>query len=175
MPQLYADIDRVKVKSLDVPLDVGLRHAPDVARVDLCQRLQPVRPDLPGPGPGRPAVPRSSPTTSAGWRSATGRGRWCRWARWSTIEKRLGPQIITRYNLYPSASITGEAAPGFSSGQALELMEQMAERKLPPSMGYEWTGMSYQEKKVGSQAIYVFAPGGAAGLPRAGRPVRELD
>jgi HAE1 family hydrophobic/amphiphilic exporter-1 len=73
------------------------------------------------------------------------------------VERTLGPQTILRYNLYPSASITGQAAPGFSSGQALALMEQMADQKLPPSMGYEWTGMSYQEKQVGSEAIVVFA------------------
>jgi HAE1 family hydrophobic/amphiphilic exporter-1 len=73
------------------------------------------------------------------------------------VKESLGPQIITRYNLYPSSSITGEAAAGYSSGQALKIMEQMAEQKLPPSMGYDWTAMSYQEKKVGSQAIYVFA------------------
>src|SRR5262249_25615033 len=74
-----------------------------------------------------------------------------------TLEKRTGPQVIARYNLFPTASINGEAARGSSSGQALELMEQMARRKLPASMGSEWTGMSYQEKRVGSQSIYVFA------------------
>ncbi len=73
------------------------------------------------------------------------------------VEQTLGPQVLLRYNLYPAASITGEAAPGFSSGQALELMEQIADAKLPTTMGYEWTGMSYQEKKVGSEAILVFA------------------
>jgi HAE1 family hydrophobic/amphiphilic exporter-1 len=73
------------------------------------------------------------------------------------VEQTVGPQTILRYNLYPTASITGEAAPGFSSGQALNLMEQLADAKLPTSMGYEWTGMSYQEKKVGSEAILVFA------------------
>ena len=73
------------------------------------------------------------------------------------VERSLGPQTILRYNLFPAASITGEAAPGFSSGQALALMEQMADAKLPASMGYEWTGMSYQEKKVGSEAILIFA------------------
>jgi hydrophobe/amphiphile efflux-1 (HAE1) family protein len=73
-----------------------------------------------------------------------------------SIDQILGPQTILRYNLYPSASITGEAAAGFSSGQALNLMEQMADRTLPASMGYEWTGMSFQEKKVGSEAIMVF-------------------
>jgi HAE1 family hydrophobic/amphiphilic exporter-1 len=73
------------------------------------------------------------------------------------VEGTLGPQTILRYNLFPSASITGQAAPGFSSGQALALMEQMADAKLPTSMGYDWTGMSYQEKKVGSESIVVFA------------------
>jgi HAE1 family hydrophobic/amphiphilic exporter-1 len=73
------------------------------------------------------------------------------------VERILGPQTILRYNLFPAASITGEAAPGFSSGQALLLMEQMAGVKLPPSMGFEWTGMSYQERKVGSEALLVFA------------------
>ena len=53
----------------------------------------------------------------------------------ATVEREPGPQIITRYNLYPSASITGEAAPGFSSGQALDLMEQMAAEKLPAGDG----------------------------------------
>ncbi|MEA2094226.1 MAG: efflux RND transporter permease subunit, partial [Pseudomonadota bacterium] len=73
------------------------------------------------------------------------------------VDEMVGPQTILRYNLYPTASITGEAAPGFSSGQSLQLMEQLADQKLPTSMGYEWTGMSYQEKKVGSEAILVFA------------------
>jgi HAE1 family hydrophobic/amphiphilic exporter-1 len=73
------------------------------------------------------------------------------------VEKRLGPQVIPRYNLYPSASISGGAAPGYSSGQALKLMDQMAARKLPAAMSAEWTAMSFQEKRVGGQAIYVFA------------------
>jgi HAE1 family hydrophobic/amphiphilic exporter-1 len=73
------------------------------------------------------------------------------------VERTLGPQTILRYNLFPSAAITGQASPGFSSGQALQLMEQMADAKLPTSMGYDWTGMSYQEKRVGSESIVVFA------------------
>ena len=73
-----------------------------------------------------------------------------------SVEETVGPQTILRYNLYPTASITGEAAPGFSSGQALNLMEQLAQQKLPATIGYEWTGMSFQEKKVGSEAILIF-------------------
>jgi len=73
------------------------------------------------------------------------------------IDYTEGPSIISLYNLYPTAPINGSASPGFSSGQALKLMEQMANEKLPAGMGYEWTGMSYQEKLVGNQAIFVFA------------------
>jgi HAE1 family hydrophobic/amphiphilic exporter-1 len=68
-----------------------------------------------------------------------------------------GPQTILRYNLYPTASITGRAAPGLSSGQALSLMENMAAAKLPVSMGFEWTGVSFQERQVGNEAIVIFA------------------
>ncbi len=68
-----------------------------------------------------------------------------------------GPQTILRYNLYPTASITGQAAPGLSSGQALSLMENMATEKLPTSMGFEWTGVSFQERQVGNEAIVIFA------------------
>jgi HAE1 family hydrophobic/amphiphilic exporter-1 len=74
-----------------------------------------------------------------------------------SVDDIVGPQTILRYNLYPTASITGQAAPGFSSGQSLNLMEELAKNKLPSSMGFEWTGMSYQEKQVGSEAILIFA------------------
>ena len=68
-----------------------------------------------------------------------------------------GPSVVTLYNLYPAAPINGMAALGYSSGQALKIMEDMAAQKLPADMGFEWTGMSFQEKLVGNQAIYVFA------------------
>jgi HAE1 family hydrophobic/amphiphilic exporter-1 len=68
-----------------------------------------------------------------------------------------GPSVVTLYNLFPAAPINGREAPGYSSGQALKIMEDMAAQKLPADMGFEWTGMSFQEKLVGNQAIYVFA------------------
>jgi HAE1 family hydrophobic/amphiphilic exporter-1 len=69
----------------------------------------------------------------------------------------LGSELITRYNLYPAATIFGSAAPGFSSGQALTFMEQTAAQKLPAGMAYDWTSSSYQEKKVGNQAYFIYA------------------
>ena len=73
------------------------------------------------------------------------------------VEDTLGPQVVFRFNLYPAATISGAPAPGYSSSQALELMEDMAATKLPPSMGFEWAGISFQEKQVGSEAILIFA------------------
>ncbi|MGF1581569.1 MAG: efflux RND transporter permease subunit [Gemmataceae bacterium] len=72
------------------------------------------------------------------------------------VKPSFGPQLVNRYNLYPSAAINGGPAPGVSSGEALSLMEQMAKDKLPSSMSYEWTGMAYQEKQVGSEATQIF-------------------
>ncbi len=67
-----------------------------------------------------------------------------------------GAAIISLYNLYPSAAIVGTPAPGFSSGQALDLMSEIAANALPPGTGYEWTAMSFQETIVGNQIVYVF-------------------
>ncbi len=69
----------------------------------------------------------------------------------------VGPETVTHYNNYGSALINGNAAPGFSSGQAIEAMERAAATSLPKDFGFEWTGITYQELKAGSVAIIVFA------------------
>ena len=76
-----------------------------------------------------------------------------------SIKPSSGPSLISLYNLYPSASVVGVQAQGFSSGDAMKLMEQVAADKLPPGTGYEWTGLSYQEKIVGNQIYLVFGMG----------------
>jgi len=70
-----------------------------------------------------------------------------------------GPALISLYNLYPSSSINGMTASGFSSGQSLQTMDDLTARSLPPGMKAEWTAMSYQEKLAGSSAYIVFALG----------------
>ncbi|HXW69864.1 MAG TPA: efflux RND transporter permease subunit [Methylocella sp.] len=72
------------------------------------------------------------------------------------VKEVVGPPLISLYNLYPSATIVGAAAPGFSSGQALDIMDQIGAQALPVGTGYEWTAMSYQEKAVGSQIYFIF-------------------
>ncbi len=66
------------------------------------------------------------------------------------------PEYFQRYNIYRSASINGSAAPGYSSGQAAQAMEELA-KTLPAGYGYEWTGATFQEKKTGGQTGFIFA------------------
>jgi HAE1 family hydrophobic/amphiphilic exporter-1 len=73
------------------------------------------------------------------------------------VRRVQGTELVTRYNLYPAAAIFGSAAPGFSSGQALTLMEQLAAQALPQGMAYDWTSTSFQERKVGYQAYLIYA------------------
>ena len=156
VPQLFAEVDRVKAKKLGISLNevfgtlqayLGSAYVNDFnkfgrtwqvkVQADHQFRIEPedIR-RLDVRGPDGEMIPVGTLVN---------------------VEQTLGPQTILRYNLYPAASITGGAAPGFSSGQALALMEQMGTQKLPASVGFEWTGMSFQEKKVGSEAILVFA------------------
>jgi HAE1 family hydrophobic/amphiphilic exporter-1 len=72
------------------------------------------------------------------------------------ITPSVGPSLISLYNLYPTATVVGLPAQGYSSGQSLSLMEEIADKTLPHGTGYEWTAMSYQEKAVSSQIYYVF-------------------
>ncbi|TNF43756.1 MAG: hydrophobe/amphiphile efflux-1 family RND transporter, partial [Epsilonproteobacteria bacterium] len=72
------------------------------------------------------------------------------------VKEELGPQNISHYNLYRSIQINGVAAQGYSSGQAMAAMEEIAERVLPNTYGYEWSGLSYQEKIAGQGQILIF-------------------
>jgi len=155
VPQLFADIDRVKAKSLGIPLEVifgtlqatlGSTYVNDFNKFGRTYQVR-LQAD-------EEFREREEDIEKLEVRSLS--GAMIPLGTVAKVHKSLGPQILNRYNLYPSASITGEAAPGFSSGQALTVMEQMARDKLPSSMGFEWTAMSFQEKRVGSQGIYVF-------------------
>ncbi len=73
------------------------------------------------------------------------------------ITPAVGPSLLSLYNFYPSSTVMGLPATGFSSGEAMVLMEQIAQKSSPPGVGYEWTAMSFQEKLVGHQIYYIFA------------------
>ncbi|MCI0465184.1 MAG: efflux RND transporter permease subunit [Gemmataceae bacterium] len=73
------------------------------------------------------------------------------------VRETNGPLVLTRYNMYPAATINGSAAPGMSSRQAIDVMQRLAERELPQTMAYEWTDMSYLELQAGNTALVLFA------------------
>jgi HAE1 family hydrophobic/amphiphilic exporter-1 len=68
-----------------------------------------------------------------------------------------GPDLIQRYNMFTSVALQGNAAPGVSSGTALDVMEELARQSLSPGMGYEWTELAFQERQTGSTAVFIFA------------------
>jgi len=75
----------------------------------------------------------------------------------TTIRQTSGPEYIQRFNLYRAAQITGAAAPGYSSGQAMAALEDVARTVLPREMGYDWSDLSFQEKKASGTTSRVFA------------------
>jgi hydrophobic/amphiphilic exporter-1 (mainly G- bacteria), HAE1 family len=72
------------------------------------------------------------------------------------LSEATAPQVISHFNLFRSASINGSAAPGYSSGQALQEMQDLAARTLPQGMGYAWSGLSLEESKAGRQSFLIF-------------------
>ncbi len=100
---------------------------------------------------------RESPGDIAGFKIKTPDGQMVPLGTLLQVKRVTGPSLITLYNLYPAATISGTSSPQFSSGETMGLMEQIAAKTLPPGMSYNWTAMSYQEKVTGNQIYYVFA------------------
>jgi len=156
IPQLYFDVDRDKVKMLGVPLaDVfstmkAYTGSVYVNDFNMFNRIYKVY--IQAEAPYREHkdninlffVKASNgvmvPLTSLGNASYT-----------------TGPGSIKRFNMFTTAVIRGEAAHGYSSGQAMEIMEQIARDHLPDNIGLEWSGLSYQEKQAGGQTGLVLA------------------
>lgn len=74
-----------------------------------------------------------------------------------TLTKVSGPESISRFNLFTSVSVSGQPNPGFSTGDAINAIKEVAAQKLPPSYSYEFSGLSREEISSGSQSLYIFA------------------
>src|SRR5581483_10980370 len=77
----------------------------------------------------------------------------------TTVRNISGPYRVPRYNLYPAAELDGSPAPGYSQGQAIEIMQHLAAQVLPAGFSYEWTTLAYQQLRAGNTAIFAFALG----------------
>lgn len=156
VPQLFLKLDRTKAESLNVPVSrvfatlqaqLGSRYVNDF---NLYSRVFQVK--VQADAPHRNAVEdigrlyvRSNEGKMVPMRSL---------ASLSTV---LAPQLVTRYNQFAAAQVNGEANTGFSSGEAMATMSQVAARTLPDGYGYEWSGLSFQEQKSSGQGPVLLA------------------
>ena len=155
-PQLYLDIDRTKAESLEIPLNNvfnTLQAYLGSAYVNLFNKFNQTYQVY-----VQAAAPyRLSPEDIKALYVRNNKGEMVPLGTLMTIKRMLGSELLTRYNLYPAVPVYGSAAPGFSSGQALNLMEQVAQNNLPVGFSYDWTATAYQEKQVGNQAYLIYA------------------
>jgi HAE1 family hydrophobic/amphiphilic exporter-1 len=155
-PQIYLDIDRTKAESLQVPLSNvfdTLRAYLGSSFVNLFNKFNQVF-QVYIQADNRY---RLQPKDIKNLYVRNLRGEMVPLGSLLEVKRIQGPELITRYNLYPAAAIFGSAAPEFSSGQAIDLMEQLAADTLPEGIAYDWTSTSYQEKQVGNQAYFIYA------------------
>ncbi len=100
---------------------------------------------------------RMNPEDLFGLYAKNKEGNMVPYSNFMTMERVYGPSQITRYNLFTSAMITGEQAPGVSSGEALEAVEEIAAEVLPRGYDIEWSGVAREEKESGGQSLVIFA------------------
>ncbi|MCI0453547.1 MAG: efflux RND transporter permease subunit, partial [Candidatus Dadabacteria bacterium] len=154
-PQLYVEVDRTKAKKLDVPLTnvfdtlqiyLGSLYVNDF---NLFGRTYQVTAQAEGPF-------RNEPEDIARLKTRSASGAIVPLGSVVDVLRITGPDRVVRYNLFPSAEIIGDTAPGFSSGQSIETMENLARKVLPTGMGFAWTDLAYQQTTAGNTAIFIF-------------------
>jgi hydrophobe/amphiphile efflux-1 (HAE1) family protein len=74
----------------------------------------------------------------------------------TTVRDISGPYRVPRYNLYPTAELDGAAAPGYSQGQAIQIMQKLAAETLPEGFAFEWTNLAFQQQRAGNTAVFAF-------------------
>jgi The (Largely Gram-negative Bacterial) Hydrophobe/Amphiphile Efflux-1 (HAE1) Family len=155
VPQLDADIDRVKAKAQGVPLQnlfetmqvyLGSLYMNDFNRFGRTfQVIAQADSEF-----------RQRPEDIARLKTRNAAGQMIPLGALVKINETHGPDRAMRYNGYPAAEINGAPAPGFSSGQAEAAMSKLAEEQLPPGMTMEWTDLTYQRILAGNTAVYVY-------------------
>jgi len=154
-PQLYLDIDRVKAQLLgiNVPdvfaaLQIYLGSA-YVNDFNLFGRTYRVVAQA-------QANDRSNTEDILKIRVRNSSGDTVPLGAFTTVRTITGPYRVPRYNLYPAAELDGSAAPGYSQGQAIKIMEKLAAETLPEGFSYEWTTLAFQQLRAGSTAVFAF-------------------
>jgi multidrug efflux pump len=154
-PQLFANVDRVKANMLNVPLanifealqvNLGSVYVNDF---NLFGRTFQVRAQADGSF-------RKEPEDIQLLKTRNQFGQMVPLGSVLNVEWRSGADRVVRYNMYPGAEVQGDAAPGFSSGDAIAAIERLAKEKLPSGMQIEWTDLAYQQQLAGNTALLIF-------------------
>jgi len=157
-PQLYLDIDRTKAQLLGVSMPdvfntlqvyLGSVYVNDFNLFGRTFRVQ-AQADAPF---------RLEPKDVLSLRVRNSARETVPLGAFTTVRDISGPYRLPRYNLYPAAELDGAPAPGFSQGQAIEIMQKLAAETLPPGFAYEWTTLAFQQLRAGNTAIFAFALG----------------
>ena len=157
-PQLVVDIDREQAKSVGMSLGditetmqvlLGSSYVNDFDFNNRSYRVY-VQADQQF---------RSTPSDIERYYVRTSAGSMMPLSNVVSARESTAPQSINHFNLFRSAEINGSAAPGFSSGQALAVMQQLSDRALPQGFSYAWSGLSLEEVKAGGQSAIIFGLG----------------
>ena len=155
VPQLFADVDRVKAKRQAVPLSnvfdtlqayLGSVYVNDFNRFGRTFRVY----------AQAEARYRSKPEDINDLKTRNLRGEMVPLGAVADISFQSGPDRVSHYNVYLASDVNGGAATGFSSGQATVAMERVLNETLPNGFGYEWTDLTFQQKSAGSTSLFVF-------------------
>lgn len=157
-PQMLIEVDRNQAKALQVPINsifntlqtyLGSRYVNDFNLGQRTYRVY-VQADKEF---------RSNPEDINQLYVRSGTGQMVPLSNLVKITPTTGAQVINHYNLFRSIAINGQAAPGFSSGQAIQTMDRLAKEVLPINLGYEWSGTALEELESGGQAPIIFSLG----------------
>ena len=155
VPQLYVNVDRTKVKKADVKVTdvfdalqvyLGSLYVNDFNYLGRTYKVL-AQAD---------ASFRATARDVAQLKTRNRAGQMLPLGAVVDVKDTTGPDRINRYNLYQSAEINGAAAPGISTGQAIQTMENLAAKVLPTGYNYEWTELAFQEKAAGNTALFIF-------------------
>ncbi len=156
VPQIYIDVDREKTKRLQIPLqtvfdtlqtNLGSAYVNDFNLFGRTWRVMVQADDQ----------FRSRVEDIQRLEVRTAEGRMVPLSTLLTVHESVGPSVINRFNMFPSATITGAPAPGYSEGEAVNEIERIAREVLPDSMGYAWSGVTQQQKEAGNVAPLIFS------------------
>ncbi len=157
-PQLYLDIDRTKAQLLGVSIPdvfstlqiyLGSIYVNDFNLFGRTFRVQ-AQADAPY---------RLEPKDVLALRVRNSSGQTVPLGSFTTVHNIAGPYRVPRYNLYPAAELDGQPSPGYSQGQAINIMQKLAAHVLPPGFSYEWTTLAFQQERAGNTSVFAFALG----------------